>query len=609
MPNPVQRAEFSFPQKTVVGVCIFLAAITWIVFGQTLTHQFINYDDPEYVADNPMVTGGLSIRGIAWAFTHSHSSNWHPLTWVSHMLDCQLFGLNPAGHHFTSVLLHTAAVILLFLLLREMTGALWRSAFVAAVFAIHPLRVESVAWVAERKDVLSGVFFMLTLAAYVYYSRKPSLSRFLAVSMFFVFGLMSKPMLVTLPCVLLLLDYWPLNRKSDWRKLVAEKIPLFGLSAASCFATVVAQGEAIASVARLPLMARIGNALESYVTYIGQMIWPVRLAVYYPYFGRSPFSAEIICSSLVLITITSIVMVRRREFPYLVTGWFWYLVMLVPVIGVIQVGTQGHADRYTYLPQIGLYIMATWLVVDLTASWRGQRQLLSVVGAVIIAAFAWCAALQAAYWRDSEVLSRHTLAVTTNNWVADNSLGMFLLERGRVDEAIPYFQRAVQIQPKDTDGQNNLGNALLQKGRFDEAMLHYQKALAVGLAEGEIYGREADYNLGNVFLEKGRIDEAIAHYRRALERPGSYTADAHNNLGLALHAKGENGAAVANYEKALAMKPDSASARTNLAWVLATSNDSSVRNGAKAVQLAEQANKLSGGANPLVLNTLACCLC
>ncbi len=605
MPNPTRRVDLPSSSKAVISICFFLAVITWIVFGQTLTHPFINYDDPEYVSENPMVTGGLTLRGIEWAFTHSYSSNWHPLTWISHMLDCQVFGLHPGGHHFTNVVLHTVSVLLLFLLLRQMTGALWRSAFVAAVFAIHPLRVESVAWVAERKDLLSGLFFILTLAAYVRYARQPSLARYLMVSILFVLGLISKPMLVTIPCVLLLLDYWPLNRPEGWRKLIAEKIPLLGLSAGSCLATIVAQGQAIASVARLPLTARVSNAFESYVTYIEQLIWPTRLAVFYPYFGRSPFSHEIISAVLVVIAATAFVIALRREYPYLITGWFWYLVMLVPVIGVIQVGTQAHADRYTYLPEIGLSVMVTWLVVDLTSAWRWQRQVLGIAAGVIIASFAWLATLQTSYWRDSEVLSRHALAVTSNNWVAANSLGMFLLERGRVDEAIPYFQKAVAIQPKDTDGHNNLGNALLQKGLIDEALSQYQTAFAIGVAEGEIYGREADYNLGNVALEKGQVDEAIAHYRRALERPGLYAADAHNNLGLALHAKGQNDEAIADYEKALEMNPKSASARTNLAWIFATSSDPSIRDGAKAVQLAEQANRLSGGSNPIVLNTLA----
>ncbi len=592
-------------QKTVVGICFFLVALTWLVFGQTLGHEFVNYDDPEYVIANPMVNGGFSIHGIVWAFTHSYSSNWHPVTRLSHMLDCQLFGLNPSGHHLSAVLLHSSAAVLLFLLLLQMTAALWRSAFVAAIFAIHPLRVESVAWVAERKDVLSGVFFLLTLSAYVAYTRRRSPFRYLAVCILFALGLMSKPMLVTTPCVLLLLDYWPLRRQLTWPRLVLEKIPLFGLSAASCFATILAQRHAIASVTILPLTARIVNAVDSYVTYLGQMVWPVRLAVFYPYFGMSPFSGKALMSLTLLGALTVVVLARRKQFPYLVTGWFWYLIMLVPVIGVVQVGEQAHADRYTYLPQIGIALIIAWFAVDLFGTGLWSRRAFVVGAAGVTVLLAWQASLQASYWRTSETLCRHTLAVTSNNWVADNSLGMYLLERDRVDEAIPYFREAVRIQPKDTDGHNNLGNALLQKGRTAEAMVQYQEALDLSHSAGDRGDREADYNLGTALLSKGDVDQAISHFRKALERPGLYTADAHGNLGLALREKGHTQEAISEFEMALATKPRSPSALTNLAWLVATSKEGSIRNPRRAVLLAEQANQLSHGQNPIVLRTLA----
>lgn len=591
--------------KTVFGICVLLVALTWLVFGQTLGHEFVNYDDPEYVIANPMVNGGFSIKGIIWAFTHSYSSNWHPVTWLSHMLDCQVFGLNPTGHHFTAVLLHTIAVVLLFLLLRQTTGTFWRSAFVAALFAIHPLRVESVAWVAERKDVLSGVFFVLTLMAYAAYTRNRSPVRYFAVATLFALGLMAKPMLVTTPCVLLLLDYWPCRSQLAWPRLILEKIPLFCLSAASCFATILAQRQTIASVAALPLTARIVNAVDSYVTYLGQMVWPVRLAVFYPYLGRSPLSGKILACLIVLLALTAVVIARRKLFPYLVTGWFWYLIMLVPVIGVVQVGEQAHADRYTYLPEIGIALMITWLVVDLAAAGQWPRRALGVAAVVVLGLLAWQASLQASYWRTSETLCRHALSVTSNNWVADNSLGLYLLEKDRVDEAIPYFQQAVRIQPKDTDGHNNLGNALLQKGLVDEAMAQYQEALDLSLAAGDAGDREADYNLGTALLSKGEVAPAIIHFRKALERPGLYTADAHGNLGLALREKGRPQEAIAEFEAALAMKPKSASVQTNLAWLLSTSRDSSIRNAGRGLQLAEQANQISHGENPIVLHTLA----
>ena len=411
----------------VPGICIFLAAITFAVFGQTLRHEFVNYDDDVYVYENPEVSRGLTLQGIVWAFTHVHSSNWHPLTWISHMLDCQLYGLSPGGHHLTNILLHTATAILLFLVLRRMSGALWRSTFVAAVFAIHPLRVESVAWVAERKDVLSGVFFMLTIGAYVRYVQKqsrvePSSLRFAApesrgssanssspgprlwtldyclVLLFFALGLMCKPMLVTLPFVLLLLDYWPLGRVAggEWRvtrfgaqvpqlhpeclglisqPLLLEKPPLFGLAVASGVVTIFAQTGAIQSFEHVSLPLRMGNALMSYVDYLGQMFWPAGLAVLYPFTAGGVGVSGVVLSLVLLAGISAGVFVLRRR-PYFLTGWLWYLLMLVPVIGIVQVGAQARADRYTYLPQIGLYVLLTWAAADLCAGWRHRRAVL-----------------------------------------------------------------------------------------------------------------------------------------------------------------------------------------------------------------------------------------
>src|SRR5881227_1223074 len=348
-----------------LGICISLAVLTWVVFGQLLQYDFINYDDPRYVYENTNITKGLTIGGIAWAFTHIHSMNWHPLTTISHMLDCQLYGLKPGAHHFTNVLLHSIVAILLFLVLQRMTsgpsgtGSDWRSAFVAAIFAIHPLRVESVVWIAERKDVLSGFFFMLTLAAYLHYTRKPSIGRYLTMSILFACGLMSKPMLVSLPIVLLLLDYWPLKRLVDLRtlrNLVAEKFPLFLLSIASGVATLIAQTRAIGSFEQLPLSSRVSQALLSYLIYIRQMFWPTKLAVFYPHSEDGSALWRVLLAGAALSAITILTFLLRNKRPYLVVGWFWYVCMLIPVIGIVQVGLQGHADRYTYLPQIGLYL-------------------------------------------------------------------------------------------------------------------------------------------------------------------------------------------------------------------------------------------------------------
>ncbi len=427
---------------TVPAVCIFLAAVIWVVFGQTLYHDFVNYDDDDYVCENPEVVRGLTLKGMIWAFTRVHSGNWHPLTWISHMLDCQFYGLNPGGHHLTNVLLHMATAILLFLVLRRMTGFLWRSAFVAAVFAIHPLRVESVAWVSERKDVLSGLFFMLTLGAYVRYVQRqsrvegrglsaqavPALDCFdyCLVLLFFALGLMCKPMLVTLPFVLLLLDYWPLNRVvpvTDCRnhfqiprRLVLEKLPLFALAAAACATTLFAQKNALWSFEQISFPLRVSNALLSYATYLGQMFWPSGLAVYYPFPTRGGGVAGVVLSLVVLAGISAVVFVLRRR-SYLLTGWLWYLIMLVPVIGIVQVAAQTRADRYTYLPQIGLYLLLTWAVADFCTGWRYRRVALGGGSTVILLALIFCARAQTSYWRNSESLWTHTLACTSDNFL------------------------------------------------------------------------------------------------------------------------------------------------------------------------------------------------
>ena len=397
-----QRAK---SRGTDLLVCLGLVAVTWAVFGQTLAHDFVNFDDHVYVYENPLVIRGLSTEGIIGAFTHTHARNWHPLTTLSHMLDCQLYGLNAGGHHLTNVILHTISVLLLFLVLKQMTGAFWQSAFVAGVFAIHPLHVESVAWIAERKDVLCAVFFMLTLAAYARYARAPSAPRYLLVALLFAFGLMSKPMLVTLPFVLLLLDYWPLGRfggqKSEvgsrLRRLITEKIMLFALSALSCIATLFAQGPS--AIDQLPFLWRLNNTFVSYFTYIWQMLWPARLAVFYPHPNVSLPLVEVTVAIAFLVGVSLLVIYLRRTKPYLVTGWFWYLGMLVPVIGLVQVGEQAHADRYTYLPQIGLYIMIAWTVGDLLveSTPRVRRALIGVAAALAILSLGVRAFGQASY--------------------------------------------------------------------------------------------------------------------------------------------------------------------------------------------------------------------
>lgn len=489
------------------------------------------------------------------------------------MLDCQLHGLNAGWHHFTNVLLHCLAVVLLFVALERMTDALWRSAFVAAVFAVHPLHVESVAWIAERKDVLSALFFMLALLAYLHYTRTPSIGRFLTVELVGALGLMSKPMLVTLPFVLLVLDYWPLGRFETHRsntarrllQLVLEKIPLIALSAVSSIVTFLAQRGAIGWTEQLPVSARISNALVAYVVYIRQMLWPARLAVFYPHPENRLPVWEISLALIALIGITAAAFVFRKKAPYYVTGWLWYLGMLVPVIGLVQVGWQGHADRYTYLPQIGLYIAATWALTDLTRSWRFQRIALGAAAVAIVSALSCLAWLQTSYWRDSETLFTHALAVTSNNDVALNNLGIIFLDKGQLDDAIFKLQAAIELRPENAPAHDNLAKALLRKGQVADAMVHYRKFLE---------------------LEPANVE-------------------ARNTLGTALIQQGHLRAAIDQWQEVLAIQPENGNAASNLAWVFATCPEDSIRDGAAAVELGEKALRISGGKIPMIHRVLA----
>src|SRR6266446_10366526 len=457
----------------VVLVYLFLTAITWLVFGQTVRHDFVNFDDHVYVYDNPLVTGGLTIHGIVGAFTHPHGRNWHPLTTISHMLDCQLYGLNAGGHHFTNLALHTIAVLLLFRVLRVTTGALWPSAFVAALFAIHPLHVESVAWISERKDVLSAVFFMLTLAAYVRYVHTLSLGRYLLVLLVFALGLMSKPILVSVPFLFLLLDYWPLKRfapaapnklrhqrttqaHASIRTILLEKIPLLLLSFASCAATVLAQRHFIDPIGHLSLMERVGNAFLATIVYLRQLVWPSGLSVFYPHPRHTLSIVQVSVAALFLAVISAAAVMYRRKYPFFFTGWFCFLGMLVPVSGIIQVGEQSHADRYTYLPQIGLYILGTWFLADTLCWWRHRRIILSAAMAstvVILMCSAW---KQTNYWHDGRTLWTHALAVNPQNDTAYISLCDLDLRENRLDDAIFHARRAVEIRPDSVDAHSRL---------------------------------------------------------------------------------------------------------------------------------------------------------
>jgi tetratricopeptide (TPR) repeat protein len=566
-----------------LGVCIFLVAATWFVFGQTLGHDFTNYDDNTYVYQNPKVAAGLSFSGVSWAFTHVHAQNWHPLTTISHMLDCQLYGLRARGHHFTNVVLHTGAAVLLFFVLRQMTATFWRSAFVAALFAIHPLHVESVAWIAERKDVLSGIFFMLTLGAYTRYARKPSIGRYIVMSIFLVCGLMSKPMLVTTPFVLLLLDWWPLrrfqestssggesrgrsslDRQSIRRRLIFEKIPLLILSIASAIITFLAQRQAIGLPEELPINWRISNAIMSYMLYVWQMFWPLKLGAFYPHPENRLPTWEIVFAGAFIAAITIAAIVCRKKQPYLMTGWLWYLGMLVPVIGILQVGWQARADRYTYLPHIGLYIGLTWTVAEFAAK-RRLGKIVAAIAIAIVAALSWIARAQASYWRNSETLWRHTLTVTGDNDVAENNVGIVLWAQGKLDDAISHFESALKIRSQNAPAQDNLAKALLEKGDLAQALLHARKL--VELQPENLEGRNI---LGTIVFQEGEVKDAVTEW-----------------------------------ENVLAIDPDNGNAASNLAWVYATYSGESIRNGERAVELAERALRLSGAKNALIFRTLA----
>src|SRR4029453_12580830 len=460
-----------------IVIYLLLVGISLAVFGRTIRHEFVNFDDDLYVYNIPAIQAGLTIKGVALAFISPHAGNWHPLTTISHMLDCQLYGLNAGGHHATNIILHTIAVLLLFRTLRQMTGAVWESAVVAALFAVPPLHVESVAWVSERKDVLSAVFFFLMLDAYGRYARAASITRYMVVALLFAEGLMDKPMLVSVPIVLLLLDYWPLRRfelsfstseKAGISKagnqrrviglLILEKIPLVIFSATACVITFVPQKRATGAIPPLPFLWRLQNAFVSYVIYAWKTLWPTNLAVFYPHPNDTLAIWEVIFAILLLLAITAAAIVFRSQRPYLLTGWFWYLVMLVPVIGLVQVGEQGHADRYTYLPHIGLFMVVVWFAADVATVRRSKTRLAltTTVTALVILALVWTAFIQTSYWRNSETLWTHALAVTADNDVAHNNLGYLCIDRDELDKAISHFESAARIRSGKRDPHNDL---------------------------------------------------------------------------------------------------------------------------------------------------------
>ncbi len=673
-------------RSALIPVLLILASLA--AYWPVRHAQFTNFDDPVYVTNNPDVFHGLTWHGLAWAFTTIHGSNWHPLTWLSHMADCSLFGENAAGPHLVNVGFHTVNSILLFLLLLRMTGAVWRSGFVAALFALHPLHVESVAWISERKDVLSTFFGLLALWAYVGYVRKSEarspksegspkseiraaagirqesapkdtqhasritfhVSRFtdhasicyLLSLFFFTLGLLSKPMLVTLPFVLLLLDYWPLQRlqfKTQGSRLkllsalVREKLPFFALSAASSAVTFWAQktGGAVVPMERMLLPDRLANATASCLQYLTRTFWPTKLAAYYPFPADLPVT-EAIMGVLLLGAVTLVAVVTARRAPYLVVGWLWFIGLLVPVIGLVQVGSQAMADRYTYLPLVGMFLAVVWVVAEATARWRWQRLALSLGGASLLAACFVCTRVQAGYWQNSIILFSHAIQVTGDNALAQHNLGHALSLSGNQDEAIKHFNEAIRIKPGYPQAYFNRGNAYGVQDNLAQAIADYHEAihfkpdyeqayynLGKALAlEGKLEEArtnflaalrckpdyaEAETRLGNVLVLQGETQEALQHLTAAV-RIGPDNDESQYFLGAALARQKRFAEAAAAFRAAIRANPNYASALNDLAWMLATQTNGPLRNLAEAENCAKRACELTHYEDPKCLDTL-----
>ena len=582
-----------------------LLLLSLVLYWPITSHGFLSYDDPDYVTANAQVQRGLGWQGLKWASSALVSCNWHPLTMLSHMLDCHLFGLEPWGHHLSSLLVHALTSVLVFVWLQQMTGAAWRSLFVAALFAVHPLHVESVAWVAERKDLLSGFFGVLTLWAYARYVkgevRSPRsevrrtgedasrithhasrftfhVSRYYLLALcFFVLGLMSKPMLVTWPFVLLLLDYWPLRRfglQADFgppstRKwqivnhLLLEKVPFFLVATVFSVVTLLVQkhGGAVQAAQDFPLEVRCANGLVSYCRYLGKLLCPTGLAVYYPHPQHWPLGLVVLAGGM-LLGVSVLLFAQRRRAPFLLVGWLWFCGTLVPVIGLVQVGRQAMADRYSYLPSLGAFILVVWGACAVAGSRRGLCAL-SVFGAAAVAACMILTRVQLGYWHDSEALFRHALDVTQDNYLAHNSLGTALDSKGRNEEATTHYREALRLRPSYAEAHYNLGNELARQGQVDEAIGHFGEALR--LAPGYA---EAHYNLGLALAGKGQVDDAISHFQAVVSLKPEY-ADAHFNLGLLFARQGQTASAIAHFQAAIRLKPTDADAHNYLGLTLA----------------------------------------
>ncbi len=573
--------------RSEIIVILFLIITTLTVYWGVRNHDFLNYDDGVYITRNNHVKAGWTVEGVTWAFTTKFHRHWHPLAWLSHMTDCQLFGLNPGWHHMSSLFLHLANTVLLFFVLNLITGALLRSAFVAALFALHPLHVEPVVWVASRKDVLSTFFWMLAMLVYVRYSKYPGFVRYILVLIAFILGLMSKSMVVTLPFVLLLMDYWPLKNplfgqskgerntlnhkplQSIFQRLLELRVIwdkaalLIIVGASSVVALLAMQMKTVSNLdtlALLPTRHYISNTFVSYISYIGKMFWPVNLAIPYPrHHVISVWQAG--GCGLLLICISFLVFWKRRHYPYLLVGWLWYLITLVPVIGIVRSGPGIMADRYTYIPLIGLFIIIAWGVPDLLKAWRYRRIMLATLTGILLLGFMTSSWFQVRYWKNSITLFKHTIDVTANNHEAHKNLGAALTVQGKLEEAIVHYSKALSIKPNYAEAYNKLGLALAAQGKLNEAVANYSKALSIKPDYAKAHN-----NLGLALAKQGKMEEASSHFSKALSIEPNY-AEAHNNIGLVLADQGKIKEAIGHFSEALRIKPNLMPARYNLELV------------------------------------------
>jgi Flp pilus assembly protein TadD len=604
-------------------ICLFLVVTILAAYWQLPIHDFLVFDDNKYITQNTHVHEGITWKNIAWAFSNTDYGYWHPLTWMSHMLAFQVFGLKSGMHHLINLLLHISNTLLLFFVLKRMTGVLWQSAFVAAVFALHPLNVESISWVSERKNVLSTFFWMLTILTYVRYTERPGFYRYMLILFVFILGLMSKPMLVTLPFVLLLLDYWPLRRLNLARlrydnqethtskiasfqtspvlHLILEKIPLLGFSAICIYLSSLSiqRFGIVISTASVPMKLRIANALVSYVSYIKKMVWPHNLAVFYPYPKTLPLW-QVSGAGLLLVCISFLALRALKSKPYLAVGWLWYIGTLVPVIGLVQAGLwPATADRFAYVPLIGLFMAIAWGVPDLVFRWRRRKAGLAVIAATLFPILMITTWLQIQHWQNGVTLFTHNLNVSHNNSLAHNELGNALKQEGKFGKAMFHYSKALQINPNYAEAHNNFGYTLAQQKKYQDAIYHYNEALRIKPTYAEAHN-----NLGTALLYQGNDKDAIYHYNEALRSNPNY-AGAYYNLAKISANQGKTEKTIILYRKALDCNPEMIQALYNLLWINATHENEKYRNGVKAIELAEKLCKITQYNQPLALDALA----